>query len=61
MFNKRAFTTLQYALMLVVAVAAILALQVMLRRAISAKWKESADTLGGGRQYERGVTTITVN
>lgn len=42
---------LEYALLLVALVAAVLSAQVFLRRAVSYKWREAADVFGSGRQY----------
>jgi Flp pilus assembly pilin Flp len=46
------FTTVEYAMLIAVIVAALVGMQLPLRRAISAKWRESVDSIGGGRQYE---------
>jgi len=51
-------TTLEYSVLAVVILAALLAMQVVLRRAISGKWRSTGDGFGAGRQYEEGVTTI---
>lgn len=60
---RRGISTLEYALLLACIVGALLATQAMLRRAISYKWRQSADSFGDGRQYEpRGPkATIIVN
>jgi len=59
--KKSGMTTLEYSVLALVIILALLAMQTMLRRAISAKWKDSADSFGSGRQYEAGVSTVTVN
>jgi Flp pilus assembly pilin Flp len=46
------FTAIEYAVLLAVVVGALVVMQLPLRRAISAKWRESVDSIGGGRQYE---------
>ena len=43
---------LEYAILISVLLLALFAMQNYLRRAISSKWREAADTFGGGRQYE---------
>lgn len=58
--ERKGMTTLEYSVLVVVLLASLLAMQVVLRRAISAKWKQTADGFGSGRQYEPGSTTITV-
>ena len=57
--HRRGMSTLEYAVLLTVIVAALFAAQVALRRAVSSKWRQAADAFGDGRQYEPGVTTIT--
>ena len=57
--RSKGWTTLEYAVLISVIMAAIFAMQVLLRNAISGKWKSSADSIGGGMQYEPGLTTIT--
>jgi Flp pilus assembly pilin Flp len=61
-FNgNKGSTMLEYAVLAVALVLALLVMQVPLRRAISYKWREAADSFGSGRQYEQGVTTVTSN
>ena len=55
--SKMGMTTLEYSVVVLAMVIALLAVQVSLRRAISYKWREAADSFGSGRQYEPGVTT----
>ncbi|MBU1125315.1 MAG: hypothetical protein KKC84_04765 [Candidatus Omnitrophica bacterium] len=50
------FATLEYAILIFVAVAAMVAMTAYIRRSLNAKYRESADTFGYGRQYEPGVT-----
>lgn len=49
--RRKGVTILEYALLLVALVAAVISAQVFLRRAISSKWRESGDSFGFGRQY----------
>ncbi len=51
-------TTLEYSMLITAIFVALLVMQVMLRRAICGKWRASADSIGFGRQYESGATTI---
>ena len=55
--GKMGITTLEYSVAVLAIVLALLAVQVSLRRAISYKWKEAADSFGSGRQYDSGVMT----
>ncbi len=59
--NKRAMTTLEYSVLVCVLLAALLGMQVVLRRAIAGKWRASADSFASGRQYEQGTSIITVH
>ena len=52
--GKMGMTTLEYAVVVLAIVIALLAVQVSLRRAISYKWRETADSFGSGRQYDSG-------
>lgn len=54
---------MEYAVLVSVLVLALIAMQTPLRRALSYKWKQSIDTVFStdGRQYEPGVTAVTVN
>ena len=52
MRNLRAASIIEYSLILAVVVAAILGMQIYLKRAISGRWREAADTFGYGRQYD---------
>lgn len=55
--SKMGMTTLEYSVVVLAMVIALLAVQVSLRRAISYKWREAADSFGSGRQYDSGVMT----
>ena len=49
---KKGVSTLEYAVMIAVLVAALIGMQAYIRRAVSAHWRDSADTFGQGLQYE---------
>ncbi len=53
-------TALEYSVVIAVVVAALIGMQVYVKRAVCARWKESGDVFGFGRQYDRD-TTITRN
>ena len=55
--NKRAQSTLEYAVLIGVLVAALVAMQVYLRRGYQGKLRESADSMG--EQFSPGHTTYT--
>ena len=45
-------STLEYAILIAVAVAALVGMQIYLKAALAGRWKTMADTFGGGQQYE---------
>ena len=51
MNKKNGFTILEYALLIIVLVAALLGMQIYLKRALAGKWKSAVDAIGFGRQY----------
>ncbi len=54
-FSKKAQATLEYAIIIAVIVAALVAMNTYMKRGISGKMKESADSIGD--QYSPGNTT----
>ncbi|MBP7835968.1 MAG: hypothetical protein KA022_00650 [Candidatus Omnitrophica bacterium] len=52
MQNKKAFLSLEYALLIAILVAALVAMGFYVRRALSAKWRDAGDAFGFGRQYQ---------
>jgi Flp pilus assembly pilin Flp len=48
----KATSVLEYAMLVAIVVAALVGMQVYVKRAISARWVEAADTFGYGRQYD---------
>ncbi len=48
---RKAFSSLEYAVLIAIIVAALLAMSVYLRRAITGRWRDVGDTFGHGRQY----------
>lgn len=55
LFTKRGQTTLEYAILIGVIVAGLIAMQVYLKRGFQGKLKESADSMGS--QFSPGYTT----
>ena len=55
LMNKRAQSTLEYALMIAVVVGALIAMQVYVKRGLQGKLKDSTDQIG--EQYSPGYTT----
>jgi len=53
---KKGFSSLEYVVLIIVIIAALVVMSSHLRRAISGKWRTAADSFGQGRQYAPGVT-----
>ncbi len=47
----KAGSIIEYSLIVAVVVAALLGMQIYVKRAISGRWRQAADTFGYGRQY----------
>jgi uncharacterized protein (UPF0333 family) len=56
--NKSAQAMLEYAVLIAAFVAAFAVMFGFLSRHIQGSWRSSADSIGGGRQYEEGVTIV---
>lgn len=56
MVKRKGTFSLEYALLLLIAAAALLAMGVYFKRALYGKYRQSADVFGFGRQYEAGKT-----
>ena len=54
----RGQAAVEYAVLVAIVVAALVAMAVYTKRALSGKWRGVGDTFGYGRQYEPGVTVI---
>jgi hypothetical protein len=54
--NKKAQSTIEACVVVIIVTAACLAMQGYLKRTIQGNWKSNADSFSDG-QYERGVTT----
>ncbi len=54
--KNKAYAFVEYAFLISLVITGIMAMSVYFRRAISGKWKDSADSFGYGLQYEPGVT-----
>ncbi len=55
MLKKRGQSTLEYAVLIVVIIAALIAMQVYLKRGIQGRMRESSDQIGD--QFSPGYTT----
>ncbi|MBI2495479.1 MAG: hypothetical protein HYY59_02075 [Candidatus Omnitrophica bacterium] len=51
-------SAIEYAVLIAVAVAMLVAMSVYTQRALAGRWRMVADAFGYGRQYEHGVTVV---
>ena len=58
MKNKKAQSTLEYVLLVAAVVAALLAMFGIISYSSMGKFKQSADAIGDGEQYEPGITQV---
>lgn len=49
--KQRGFLSLEYTVLIVIFVAALLAMSIYLKRSYSGKWRQVGDSFGFGRQY----------
>lgn len=47
----KGLTILEFTLLIAAIVAALVAMQIYLKRGVVSKWKDAIDSIGGGRQY----------
>ncbi len=47
---------LEYSVIIAVVIAALIGIQIYVKRAVCARWRESGDVFGFGRQYDKGTT-----
>jgi Flp pilus assembly pilin Flp len=51
MQKKNGYTLLEYAMLILVVVVALIGMQLYLKRSLAGKWKQAVDSVGFGRQY----------
>jgi len=49
--SLKAMAVVEYSLLVTVVIAALLGIQIYLKRAVCSRWGQAADTFGFGRQY----------
>lgn len=57
MKSKKAMSIVEYGLLIAIVGAALLGIQIYLKRGTCGHWKEAGDVFGFGRQYEPSETT----
>lgn len=56
--EKRGAFSIEYAVLIAIVIAALLGMQIFIKRSIMGRWRQAADTFGAGKQYEPGVTVV---
>lgn len=56
--RRKGSSIVDYVLLIFAVVCVLIIMGVYVQRAIMGKWKESADSLGHGRQYEGEISFI---
>lgn len=56
---KKGMSIIEYSLLIAIVAAALIGMQIYVKRAISGNWKQAGDTFGFGRQFAPGVTQTT--
>ncbi len=59
--NKRAQSTLEYAVVIAIVVAALIAMQVYIKRGLQGRWKQAADDVGQQFSPSYTNTSYTTN
>lgn len=59
LFNRKAQSTLEYAIIIAVVVAGLIAMQAYMKRGLQGKLRQASDEIG--EQFSPGQTTGTVN
>lgn len=49
---QKAMAVIEYSLLVAVVAAALLGIQVYIKRAVCSRWRDAADSFGYGRQYQ---------
>ena len=57
MMKRKGITFLEYGLLIVLVIGALVIMRVYFQRAVQGKWKENADRFGHGLQFEGTMAT----
>lgn len=49
---SKGLSVVEYSMLVVIVVTALIGIQIFLKRAVSGNWKQAGDVFGYGRQYE---------
>ena len=56
---RKGMSIIEYSLLIAIVVAALIGIQIYLKRGICGNWKAAGDVFGFGRQFQPGKTVIT--
>lgn len=59
MLKRKGFSILEYTILVVAVLAALIVMRSYLQRAIMGRYRETADAFGFGRQFDPANTIIT--
>ncbi|MFC1708482.1 hypothetical protein ACFL2J_00280 [Candidatus Omnitrophota bacterium] len=59
--SKKGSFVIEYTVLVVLIILALVAMRLYLKNAICGRLRSAGDSFGQGRQYEKGVTTVTTN
>ena len=51
---------LEYSILIAIVIAALVSMQVYVKRALCGRWRQTGDVFGSGRQYEPNLTNTGV-
>jgi len=49
---KKGISTIEYAMIITLVIAALVGMSIYMKRAICGRWREAADAIGFGKQYD---------
>lgn len=56
---KRGMSIVEYSVLIAVVVAALLGIQIYIKRAVCSRWKVSGDVIGFGKQFDHVNTAAS--
>ena len=57
MRNQKAMSIIEYSAVAAIVAMALIGMQIYVKRAVSGRWRQAADTFGYGRQYDTNRDT----
>lgn len=56
---RKGVSIIEYSLLIAIVIAALIGIQIYVKRAICSNWKNAGDVFGFGRQFQPDTTQIT--